>query len=170
VVEEEGEKSVSLVVEVGLRGPCLNLCKMVLHVDAVEIGEDEVVGLAGFLLLLPGLCWTPDSDDESDADADAEAEEDDDDDDDDDDDYDGNSCEDPESDPWWCWCWDFPLPAFDEALHLFLMGWWFFTLPALVVVQLPHLWNLLLLLPKVHAIQFCHFHHHKTKPKETKLN
>ena len=35
-----------------------------------------------------------------------------------DDDDDDDSCEDPESDP----CCDFPLPAFNEALHLFLMG------------------------------------------------
>ena len=116
MVEEEGGKSVSLVAEVGLRAPC---CKIVVHVvvvddGGVEIGGYEIgVGHVAFLLLLPPgwlhvLCWRPDFDGEIDAEDEG------------DDDDDGDSCEDPESEP--CWCWDFPLPAFDEALHLFLMG------------------------------------------------
>lgn len=84
MVEEEGGKSVSLVAEVGLRAPCLNLCKIVVHLVVVD-GGVEIGGLVGFLLLL-----RPDFDDENDAE-----------DEDDDDDGGGNSCEDPESDPCW---------------------------------------------------------------------
>ncbi|TKY66450.1 hypothetical protein E2542_SST09322 [Spatholobus suberectus] len=126
-VEEEGDKAVSLMVGVGLIAPRLNLCKIVVVVVVVddddddddvvdgdvgvgyEIGEDEIGGLLGFLLLplLRVLNLEPDFDDDDDDD---EVVADDDD----------NSCEDPESDPcWWC---DFPLPAFNEALHLFLVG------------------------------------------------
>jgi len=122
--EEAVGKTVSSVVGVGLRSPCLNLCKIVVVVVLVDdeevgigygIGEDEneILGLLGFLLL--GLLHVllnleSDFEDEDDEVVVVVAAEDDDDDDD--------SCEDPESDP----CCDFPLPAFNEALHLFLMG------------------------------------------------
>lgn len=81
VVEEEGDKTVSLMVGFGLRTPCLNLYKIVVVVVVVgdvgignEIGEDEILGV--LVLLLHVLNLETDFDDDEDS-----------------------SCEDPESDP-----------------------------------------------------------------------
>lgn len=77
VVEEEGDKTVSLMVGFGLRTLCLNLYKIVVVGDVGignEIGEDEILGV--LVLLLHVLNLETDFDDDEDS-----------------------SCEDPESDP-----------------------------------------------------------------------
>lgn len=50
--EEAGGKTVSLVVGVGLRVPCLKLCRIVVPFVVgigYGIGEDEILGLLGLL-------------------------------------------------------------------------------------------------------------------------
>lgn len=79
VVEEEGDKTVSLMVGFGLRTPCLNLCKIVVVVVGDvgignEIDEDEILGVLALLLHVLNLETDFDDDEDS-------------------------SCEDPESDP-----------------------------------------------------------------------
>lgn len=126
----EGEKIVSSAVAVGLAGRCRNLRKTgVVGVVGdtgvgherlgLGVGESEDVvwlmdgekNLVRLLLLLRPLLHALnlgpgfEADDDG---ADAVA--------------DDDSCEDPDSDPCCCRCCAFPLPAFNEAVHFFLVG------------------------------------------------